>query len=237
MDEPTGDIASFTWEGIATDLAGVGLNTYFYVAGRNPKDPKPSGPAKITVADRGPLVAGIPVAGKRPEGMEMQGNFATADYTWLHTEIADPLARIRATQKSCQDTKEHIAASEGADINSLVSLAPQWLTRIIGWAIHRREGKVGIFGNVILSNVPGPRQPLHLGPVKVENWFSTGQIFDGSSVNMTVWSYCGQANLCIFADQMVLPDGWKLFDYFCEELDALIALEDSPKPALQEVSA
>ncbi len=180
--------------------------------------------------DQGPLVAGIPVAGKRPEGMEMQGNFATADYTWLHTEIADPLRRIGATQRSCKDTKEHIAASEGADINSLVSLAPQWLTRIIGWAIHHREGKVGIFGNVLLSNVPGPRQHLYLGPIKVENWFSTGQVFDGSSVNMTLWSYCGRANLCIFADQMVLPDGWELFAYFCEELDTLIELADNPQP-------
>ncbi len=178
--------------------------------------------------DDGSLVAGIPVAGKRPEGMEMQGNFATADYTWLHTEIADPLRRLEATRKSCQETKEHIVAAEGADINSLVSLAPQWLTKIIAWAIHRREGKVGIFGNVVLSNVPGPRQPLFLGPIKVENWFSTGQVFDGSSVNMTMWSYCGRANLCIFADQAVLPDGWKLFDYFCQELDLLIEIAESP---------
>jgi diacylglycerol O-acyltransferase / wax synthase len=177
--------------------------------------------------DKGPLVGGIPVSGKRPAGMELQGNFATADYTWLHTEIADPVARIKSTHKSCAETKEHIAASEGADINSLVSLAPEWLTRIISWWIRRREGRVGIFGNVILSNVPGPRQPLYLGPIKVCNWFSTGQVFDGTSVNMTMWSYCGQANLCIFADQAVLPDGWKLFNYFNEELSNLIDLVES----------
>ena len=176
--------------------------------------------------DRGPLVGGIPVAGDRPEGMELHGNFASADYTWLHTDIADPVARIKASHKSCAETKEHIAASKGADINSLVSLSPEWLTRIISWAIHRREGRVGIFGNVILSNVPGPRSPLYLGPTKVTNWFSTGQIFDGTSVNMTMWSYCGKANLCIFADQSVLPDGWKLYNYFTEELDTLVDLAE-----------
>ena len=86
---------------------------------------------------------------------------------------------------------------------------------------------MGIFGNVILSNVPGPKQPLYLGPIKVSNWFSTGQVFDGTSINMTMWSYCGQANLCIFADQAVLPDGWKLFNYFTEELDTLIDVAET----------
>ena len=85
------------------------------------------------------------------------------------------------------------------------------LTRLLGWFIRSRGGKLGLFGNLAVSNVPGPREPLYLGAMKVKNWFSTGQVFDGSSVNMTLWTYCGRANLCIFADQMVLPDGWKLF--------------------------
>lgn len=175
----------------------------------------------------GPLVAGIPVAKPRPEGMEQQGNFATADYTWLHTEIADPLQRLEASHRSCKETKEHIVAADGADLNSLLSLAPEWLVRLLGWYTHHRDGEVGIFGNVILSNVPGPREPLYLGPTRVSNWFSTGQIFDGTSINMTMWTYCGQCNLCIFADSSVLADGWKLFRYFIEELALLTSMAES----------
>ena len=40
---------------------------------------------------------------------------------------------------------------------------------------------------------------------------------------MTMWSYCDTANLCVLADEKVLPDGWILFNYFVEELDALLA--------------
>ncbi len=185
--------------------------------------------------DSGPLVGGIPVSKKRPPGMDIQGNFATADYTWLHTEIADPVARMQATHRSCAETKEHIAASDGADINSLVSLAPEWLTRLISWWVRSREGRVGIFGNALLSNVPGPRQPLYLGPTRVSNWFSTGQVFDGTSLNLTMWSYCGKANLCIFADKSVLPDGWKLFDYFTGELDTLIELAETQGGVAEEL--
>jgi WS/DGAT/MGAT family acyltransferase len=175
----------------------------------------------------GPLVAGVPVAGERPPGMETHGNFATADSCWLHTNIEDPLQRLQASHDSAAEMKEHIVASKGADINALVSLLPQWATKIVAWVIRRQEGRIGIFGNVLVSNVPGPREPLYLGPIEVDNWFSTGQVFDGTSLNMTMWSYCGKANLCILADKQVLPDGWKLYGYFCEEIDRLIELGKS----------
>ena len=61
----------------------------------------------------------------------------------------------------------------------------------------------------------------------LDNWFSTGQVFEGSSLNMTLWSYCENANLCILADEQVLPDGWVLFRYFKDELDALIEAGDN----------
>jgi hypothetical protein len=77
---------------------------------------------------------------------------------------------------------------------------------------------------VALSNVPGPRKPLYLDNYKLDNWFSTGQIVDGTCLNMTMWSYCQNVNLCILADKKVLPDGWKLFDYFAKELEILTAL-------------
>jgi len=66
---------------------------------------------------------------------------------------------------------------------------------------------------------------------RLDNWFSTGQVFDGSSLNMTLWSYCDKANLCILADKQALPDGWVLYDYFMQELQALI--EASQRQAQQ----
>ncbi|MCB1733191.1 MAG: DUF1298 domain-containing protein, partial [Halieaceae bacterium] len=81
-----------------------------------------------------------------------------------------------------------------------------------------------MFGNLVLSNVPGPREPVYFNTYKMVDWFSTGQVFDGSSLNITLWSYCDHANLCILADQKVLPDGWVLYDYFVEELDRLVDL-------------
>ncbi len=175
---------------------------------------------------QGPLVAGIPVSGDRPPGMEGEGNFVSTDFTWLHIEIEDPLERLAASHASAVEMKKHIVAARGSDITALAKLSPMLLTRLVAWLIRRKGGKFGLAGNVAVSNVPGPRSPLYLGPIEVVNWFSTGQIFDGTSLNMTLWSYCGKANLCILADSKVLPDGWVLHDYFCDELAILNGIAD-----------
>jgi WS/DGAT/MGAT family acyltransferase len=175
---------------------------------------------------QGPLVGGVPVSGPRPEGAEGEGNFVSTDYTWLHIEIEDPLERLAASHASAVEMKRHVEAARGSDITALVQLAPMSAISLLGWIVRRRGGKFGLGGNVAVSNVPGPREPLYLGPLKVENWFSTGQVFDGTSLNITLWSYCGKANLCILADSRVLADGWVLYDYFCDELAKLNAIAD-----------
>ena len=175
--------------------------------------------------DQHPLIGGTPFAGDRPEGWQGLGNFATVDYCWLHSEIEDPLQRLRASHEAAQEMKEHLKASvaAGADMNAIFQVCPPWLVSAIRWYIKRQQGALGFFGNVVLSNVPGPREPLYLNHYKLDSWFSTGQVFDGSCLNMTMWSYCDKANLCVLADEKVLPDGWILFNYFVEELDALLA--------------
>jgi diacylglycerol O-acyltransferase len=176
--------------------------------------------------DQHPLIAGTPFAGERPEGWQGLGNFATVDYCWLHSEIKDPVQRLRASHESAVAMKEHLkaTAAAGADLNALLQICPPWVMGALGWHIRRQDGSLGIFGNAIVSNVPGPREPIYFNTYKMDSWFSTGQVFDGSSLNITLWSYCQQANLCILADEKVLPDGWRLFDYFVEELEQLVAL-------------
>jgi len=177
--------------------------------------------------DQSPLIAATPFAGKRPEGMEGLGNFVTLDYCWLHTNIEDPLQRLHASHKSANEMKEHLQqmVEMGADFGAVMKILPPWAVKAFSWWLReKKKGKLSLFANVALSNVPGPRKPLYLNKYKLDNWFSTGQIVDGTCLNMTMWSYCQNVNLCILADQKVLPDGWNLFAYFVEELEKLVAL-------------
>lgn len=70
VDPKTGGIASLKCHNMGLDLAGgkaAGqLNDYLYVLGRDPKDPQRTGPVKITVKERGPLVASLLIESQAP---------------------------------------------------------------------------------------------------------------------------------------------------------------------------
>ena len=70
IDEKTGVIGSFKLKGKNIELvnrkSGLGLNDYFYVAGREPIDPKRNGPVKVRVKERGLLVASLLIESEAP---------------------------------------------------------------------------------------------------------------------------------------------------------------------------
>ena len=185
--------------------------------------------------DSSPLIAATPFAGERPEGMEGMGNFVTMDYCWLHTDIADPIERLHAGHKAANAMKAHLKESVAmnADFSAILKILPPWAVKAFSWWLReKKRGSLSLFANVALSNVPGPRKTLYWDKYKLENWYSTGQICDGTCINMTMWSYCDSVNLCILADKEVLPDGWKLFGYFKQELETLVSL--IPEQATEE---
>jgi len=66
LDETTGAIVSLREQGLDAELVDGKLNEYLYLPGANLKDVKPSGPAKITVKEAGPLVASLLVESETP---------------------------------------------------------------------------------------------------------------------------------------------------------------------------
>ena len=175
--------------------------------------------------DSGPLVTAIPVSQRPPrEKDDMLGNMTSTDFLAMPIHMPDAEDRLRESHRVGVRMKEHLAHAEGLDLSSLLELTPPLLLRVMDWWVARSGGKTGIWGNAALSNVPGPREPLHMGHLRVKNWISMGQIFHGLGLNTTVWSYAGQFNLSILADKNLLPDGWELVSYFTEAFDEYAAL-------------
>ena len=165
--------------------------------------------------DTGPLVTAIPVSKRPPlEEDDLIGNKTSSDYLAMPVHLPDPLARLKAAAHAGKVMKAHIVAAEGADLSNILEITPPALIRLLDWVVKHKDGKFGVWGNAAISNVPGPREPLYMGAMKLKNWISMGMVAHGLGLNTTVWSYAGQFNLCILADKKLLPDGWELIAHF-----------------------
>ncbi|HME72674.1 MAG TPA: wax ester/triacylglycerol synthase family O-acyltransferase [Myxococcota bacterium] len=181
--------------------------------------------------DTGPLVASVPLSQRTPEEMDDLGNRTSVDYLWLRSEIGDPVERLFACHESATAMKSHFQATKGSDIATVANILPPFASRLFRRFLESKQGKLSLFANVVLSNVQGPRAPLYFGGAQVANWYSMGQIVDGTPLNMTVWSYAGNMNLGILADRAIVPDGWVLVQLFREALEELLGKAGSDGPA------
>ena len=182
----------------------------------------------------GPMVGSMPLSLKPLAERPSPGNYTSMDYVWLHTEIADPVERLRESGASAKATKEHFAATKDADLSKIVEIVPGPLVSALVWANEKTDGRYSPFKNIGVSNVPGPRRSLYLGQWKLDRWFSTGQVAHGAVLNFTVWSYGDQFNLGVLADAEAIPDVWPLVAGFRLSLDELLesaAVRPSPNPS------
>ncbi|MEO7941905.1 MAG: wax ester/triacylglycerol synthase family O-acyltransferase [Marmoricola sp.] len=127
------------------------------------------------------LTANVPVS-VRPEGSVSVGNAITFLYTELGTDIADPVERIRAIRASTQLAKGRLPHAGGTmmDIYTSALMGPFLAPAVLG---------VGGYGppdaNLVLSNVPGLREPRYFNGSKLEAYYPLSLLFHGQGLNIT----------------------------------------------------
>src|SRR5581483_6392624 len=125
------------------------------------------------------LVAGVPVSTDDPDAIRrLGGNKVSNMFTTLATDIADPVERLRAIHEVTSAAKEMhniLGADMLADWSEYTPPRPySWFMRQysrFGLAAHHRPPI-----NVVVSNVPGPREPLYVAGGKMEGIYSVGPI-------------------------------------------------------------
>ena len=184
-----------------------------------------------------PLVAAMPLTTKPAAEREFPGgNFSSSDDVWLHAEIADPVLRFDATRASAQATKEHFNAVSDSDPFGLVDLIPgPVLSGLIRLDERSGGGRMMPVSNVIVSNVRGPDETRYVGRCRLQNWFSTGQVWHGATLNFTGWSYAGEFNFCVLASSRQVPNAWPLVEQFEGALNELVEHAKS-RPAAGKVA-
>jgi diacylglycerol O-acyltransferase len=90
-------------------------------------------------------------------------------------------------------------------VGQWLEFVPPLLTRTIFQWTSRREAPNQLF-NVIVSNVPGPRERGRIAGAVVTEIYSVGPLAAGAALNITVWSYVDQLNISVLTDDRTLRD-------------------------------
>lgn len=159
-----------------------------------------------------PLVASIPTATDvSPD--RVTGNALATMLVSLPVQIADPLERLRLIRTSAGIAKEDHQLLGPTLVGRWLEFVPPTVTRAaFGW-MSRREAPNQLF-NVIVSNVPGPRERGTIAGAVVTDFYSIGPIAAGSALNITVWSYADQLSVSVLADDSTLRDTHEVTDAF-----------------------
>jgi WS/DGAT/MGAT family acyltransferase len=131
-----------------------------------------------------PLVAMVPVSlRKQSDVAEVSGNSVGAMLCNLGTDREDPAARLAAVHRSMRDGKRMF--KELTPLQTLllsgINVAALGASPIPGVA-----GNVRPPFNLVISNVPGPRQQMYWNGAALDGIYPASVLLDGQAVNITL---------------------------------------------------
>jgi WS/DGAT/MGAT family acyltransferase len=170
-------------------------------------------------APSGPLVAQMPVNLRRDGNSHLGNQLAILPVT-LGRAGQDPLRRLKSISRSAAEVKEDASAMT-PDAVSVYTLALQGIAQaseLLGVA-----ESLPPLGNILISNVPGPRVPLYLWGARMMNSYPLSAIPPGLSMNITVFSYDGKMDVGLISGYDAIPDIDALPEHLHEAFEALRA--------------
>ena len=169
---------------------------------------------------RGEKTAGVAIRASMPvnlrpiERAHELGNAFGLVFLTLPVGIADPERRLRAIKKEMDALKQSPEALVAFGVLSLMGLAP----------VEVEQVGLRFFGSkatAVLTNVPGPRQPLYLAGRRIDRvmfWVpQSGRL----ALGISIISYAGGVMLGIATDARLVPDPERIVEAFKTEFEAM----------------
>ena len=148
-----------------------------------------------------PLVAMVPVNLRKP-GEQSEGNFVTALQVKLGDPDQDPVARLQSIVKTMKTAKELYS-----DVPTAASQFYSFGTGLLaaaGASLHL-EGIMPPPLNLIISNVPGPREPRYFNGAQLVATYPISGIAPMTALNVTVYSYNGELFFGLISGRRAMP--------------------------------
>jgi diacylglycerol O-acyltransferase len=169
-----------------------------------------------------PLTGMIPVS-VRTEDDGPQGNALSFLVVDLGTDIDDPIDRLERIRTSMQRGKDRLASmSRSERVGYAVAItSPYVIGPLLGIAGRGRP-----LANVVISNVPGPREPRYFDGARLQGMYPASLLQQGQALNITLTSYDTEMQFGLTACRKTLPQMQRMLDHLdsgLQELEKLAA--------------
>ena len=166
------------------------------------------------------LTAGVPVSLRSLGASGDAGNAVGIVPCGLATDLDDPHDRLATIVASMNAAKAELATKSTLQIQlltGLIATGSLLATKVPGAADH-----APLPVNLIISNVPGPREPLYWNGARMQGMYPVSIPQQGQALNITVSSYAGQLNFGLTGSRHRLPHLQQMLTYL---EDSLVELE------------
>ncbi|MCB1679031.1 MAG: wax ester/triacylglycerol synthase family O-acyltransferase [Halioglobus sp.] len=154
------------------------------------------------------LTGSVPINMRKRRAENDEANQVGSVFSKLHTNIADPLERMRAIKASMDDAKVFTENSPLADGIKLPGVFSPMIARPLARAYSEKYlcRFLPMSISTVISNVPGPNFPLYCAGAQLVRFYGLGLLTPGTGLFHLVFSYNGMVTITILADRGIVPD-------------------------------
>ena len=179
---------------------------------------------------RKPLIAMVP-ASVRSDDSDLS-NRITMILANLGTHKEDPLERLKIVRRSVLNAKERFKRMNSNQILNYSAFVYSAAGLNIASGIMPKRQAF----NLVISNVPGPQEPLYWNGARLEALYPASIVLDGQALNITMTSYLDKLEVGLTACRNALPKMQNLLTHLEDEIQRFEAIVNQDNPKLQAVS-
>lgn len=167
-----------------------------------------------------PLVAVVPVASKAST-KDRWSNRVSIAVTSLPTNEPNRAKRVTMVHESMNEAKAWFDAEPAEALTDFAEFPPPAVFALAMRAAARFGRARRMPVNIVISNVPGPRESLYVAGARLLHYYPVSTIMEGTGLNITVHSYEGNLDFGLVACPDLVPDVGEVLNAVLDELTGL----------------
>ena len=168
-----------------------------------------------------PLRAMVPVSVRTGLEEDPWTNRVSSIVAELPTDCDDPLERVARFREAMSDAKQQLDLVPAEAIMEATDATSPVVATAAVRLMARLSDRITMPINVVISNVPGPRENLYFAGARLDHYIPVSTISNGIGLNITVHSYGDKLDFGLVSDRELVPDLWDLADLHIDEVAKL----------------